>query len=214
MKSNKILIIGLTGNSGSGKSTVASYLKDHYRIYTIDGDSLGHKLYAPSSPAFNELVEAFGGSVLDEETGSVSRSKLRHIVFNDSKALAQLNRIAHYHIRQMMLGEIEEAKESGLYDAVIFDAVKLLESDIKEDVDTVWSVVSAEEERVKRLLVRDQLKEEDIQKRLAAQWKNDEYIEASHQVIYNHGTLLELYQQCDSLATLYNIGKKHNGGNP
>ncbi|WP_105615903.1 dephospho-CoA kinase [Vallitalea okinawensis] len=207
MKQSKLLVIGMTGNSGSGKSTVATYFKDAYNVNVIDGDKIGHQMLEKDSPAFDELVQQFGEGVIDDVTGHISREKLRSIVFADSKQLSALDRISHYHICKFIFNQIHEIKtyQSLKYSAIIVDAVKLLESDLIHYTDTIWVVISDIEKRKERLLNRDGLSIEAIEKRLASQWKNKEYIERADEIISNDTNLDELFKACDALAVKYNL---------
>lgn len=207
MKQNKLLVIGLSGNSGSGKSTVANYFEDAYNVLVIDGDKVGHQMLEKDSPAFDELVQQFGEGIIDNVTGHISREKLREVVFTDSQQLGALDRISHYHICKFIYDQIQEIKtyQSHKYSAIIVDAVKLLESDLIHYTDTIWVVISDIEKRKERLLSRDSLTIEAIEKRLSSQWENEKYIEKADEVINNATNLEELFKVCDALAVKYNL---------
>ncbi len=88
-----MIIVGLTGGVGTGKSTVTNFLRE-LGAYIIDWDELARKVTRPHSQAWREIVEHFGKSVLNEDL-TVDRQKLADIVFSDKRKLAKLNRIVH-----------------------------------------------------------------------------------------------------------------------
>lgn len=197
-------IIGLTGNSGSGKSTVAEYFKEKHHAYIIDADKVGHQILKKESPAFDELISIFGEEMKDEK-GDISRPLLRKMVFDDQEKLMQLNKISHYYITKQILDEISVIKQydNQPYSAIIIDAALLLQSEIKNYVDLVWVVLSDEGHQLDRLKSRDHLSSEDIKRRLASQWKNEDFLPYADEVIYNKTNLDDLYEACDRLYEKY-----------
>ncbi len=97
MKQNKTFVIGLTGGIASGKTTASDYLMS-LDIPVIDADKIARAVLSPGHEGFNKVVEYFGDEILDD--GKINRSKLRTIVFNNSRALEKLNEITHPLIRK------------------------------------------------------------------------------------------------------------------
>lgn len=190
-------VVGLTGNTGSGKSTVATYFADKYKATIIDCDKLGHEMLLKGSPAYSQLIQVFGNEVMDEQ-GNISRQCLRKVVFSDQNLLSKLNEISHYHIYEAVKEAIKNAKTKG-EKLTIVDAALLLQSDVKELVEDVWVVISDQKMRINRLLSRDHLSKEQIMKRINAQWDNEKFVEHADVVIYNTEDLVKLYSQCDKL---------------
>lgn len=190
-------IVGLTGNSGSGKSTLANYLHDKYNVGVIDADKIGHEMLKKGSPAYDELIQIFGHEILDNKD-DIDRKALGAIVFSDPEELAKLNQISHYHITVAIKQIIKEKASKGC-PLLIIDAAILLQSQVKELVDTVWVVISEEQLRIKRLLARDSVSKEAILKRIGAQWSNQRYIDQADVVIENTGDIAAFYEACDQL---------------
>lgn len=190
-------IVGLTGNSGSGKSTLANYLHDQYNVGVIDADKIGHEMLKKGSPAYDELIEVFGHEILDNK-GDIDRKALGAIVFSDPDELLKLNKISHYHITNAIKEMIKEKVAKGCA-LLIIDAAILLQSQVKELVDTVWVVISEEHLRVKRLLARDTVGKEAVLKRIRAQWSNQRYIDQADVVIENTEDIAAFYEACDQL---------------
>lgn len=167
MKQNKPILIGLTGGSGAGKTTVSNILKK-YDSYIIDADAISHKITQKGQKAYFEIIENFGQKILDTEK-NIDRKILGNIVFSEKDKLKILEQITHKYILQEIKNEIEIAKNSEKYKYIILDAPLLIETNLHKIVDTIWIVCAEEEERIKRLTKRDNISEENIKKRLSNQ---------------------------------------------
>ena len=157
------MLIGLTGHSGAGKSTVAAlFEKAGYRV--IDCDALVHSLY--EDPRYAALVaKTFGNEYLSE--GKVDRKKLGALVFSDKKALHKLNETVSPFIMSSVTAHIERAKSEGI--PTVLDAPLLFEYGLERFCDSVVGVVCDTETAVKRLATRDGRSEHELRARLASQ---------------------------------------------
>ncbi len=167
MKQNKPILIGLTGGSGAGKTTVSNILKK-YNSYIINADEISHKIVQKGEKAYFEIIETFGKDILDKED-NIDRKILASIVFSEKEKLKILEKITHKYILQEIQNEIENAKNSQKFDYIILDAPLLIETNLHKITDTNWVVYAEEEERIKRLIKRDNLSKEDIKKRISNQ---------------------------------------------
>ena len=131
------MIIGLTGNSGSGKSSVADIMRDEYGAYIIDADKIAHEVLLKSGPAYDEVVAGFGEEILSED-GEIERCKLGTLVFGNDASRGLLVGITHKYIVKEMLFQLEWARE--LYPHVIMDAPLLVEAGLHKWSDVVWLV--------------------------------------------------------------------------
>ena len=181
-----MIVIGLTGGIGTGKSEVAR-LFGEFGAQVIDADTLGHSAYLPHSEIWEEVVKAFGDGVLLPD-GEIDRKKLGGIVFNDPEELAKLNRIMHPRMGQMVAMMIKEEDS----DVVVVEAALLLEAGWDQLVDEVWCTEAAEEIVINRLKVRSGLSREEAQKRINAQMSTKERKLRSQVMIENNGDLAEL----------------------
>ena len=109
--------IGLTGGIGSGKSTVAKLLEEKGAAL-VNADLLGHEVYLPGKPAYDDIIEAFGRDVV-AENGAIDRKKLGPIVFSDPSNLARLNQITHPRIAALAQERVAELEASGHQVAVL-----------------------------------------------------------------------------------------------
>jgi len=166
-----MIVIGLTGGILSGKSTISQMLAEKGAVI-IDADKIGHEVYKPHTKTWQELVDAFGNSILKQNM-EIDRKKLGDIVFNDSQALARLNEIVHPQMHSMMREEIERLRGEGV-DTVVLEAAVLIEANWTDLVDEVWVALAPEEVAVKRLQNRGGLSEEQARARIRSQLSPEE----------------------------------------
>ncbi len=184
-----MLVIGLTGGIGTGKSQVASILGELGAVI-INADLVGHEAYQPHTETWRKIVEAFGEEVL-APGGAVDRKKLGAIVFSDPEALRRLNAIVHPRMYEMLRERIEECRAQGR-GVVVVEAAILLEANWTPLVNEVWVVTAPEEQVVQRTQSRSNLDAEAIRARIRAQMPQPERVRHADVVIANDGTLDQL----------------------
>jgi dephospho-CoA kinase len=146
-----VIVIGITGPIGCGKSTVAGWLADLGAV-VIDADRVAREVTPPGSAALGSVVEAFGADVLRSD-GSLDRAALGRIVFADPAALRRLEAIIHPAVRPQILAEIEAARSAGAQ-AVVVEAIKLVEGGIATLCNEVWLVTCSPEAQLSRVRAR------------------------------------------------------------
>lgn len=166
-----MLTLGLTGKTGAGKTTVASYLKEN-GCYIIDGDVIARQITEKGSEVLPVLQKAFGEDILDED-GELIRKKLAERAFSSKDNTALLNSITHPVIKQRCSDEMKKAENLG-YKTALIDAAALLDSDCKDLCQKMIVVTAPEEIRLERILQRDAITNEQALSRIKAQ-KSDEY---------------------------------------
>ncbi|XP_051014610.1 bifunctional coenzyme A synthase isoform X2 [Acomys russatus] len=175
-----LYVLGLTGISGSGKSSVAQRLKS-LGAYIIDSDLLGHRAYAPGGPAYQPVVEAFGTDILHKD-GTINRKVLGSRVFGNKKQLKILTDVMWPVIAKLAREEMDSAVVKGKTLCVI-DAAMLLEAGWQNMVHEVWTIVIPETEAVRRIVERDGLSEAAAHSRLQSQMSGQQLVEQSHVVL-------------------------------
>ena len=178
-----MLTIGLTGKTGAGKSTVASYLKEK-GCYIIDGDIIARQITEKGSDVLPLLQKAFGEDILDEK-GCLIRKLLAERAFSSKENTALLNSITHPAIKKRCEKEMAFAESQGFRTAVI-DAAAILESDCKDLCDKIVVVTAPEEIRLERILNRDSISLQQALTRINAQKDDDYYFSKAHIIIRNH----------------------------
>ena len=184
------MIYGLTGGTGSGKSTVAEYLKE-FGCEVVDADLIAREITAKGSPVLDLLSEEFGSEIIDEN-GELIRKKLGNIVFGDAGKLARLNEIMREALDAGFRKGLDEACKRRLYGKVFFDAPVLFETKREHFVDKIWVVAADKETRIARIMKRDGITREQVLERMSNQLPDDEKIAKADIVIYNDGTLEDL----------------------
>ncbi len=180
----KAIVIGLTGQSGAGKSTVALQLKK-YGYAVIDADAIARLVMEKGSPILPKIRETFGSDVFNPDS-SVNRAALARKAFSSPENTKKLNEITHPEITRLVLKKVKGAFFDG-YEGVIIDAPQLFESKLSYDCKFIISVVAPENVRLKRIMERDELTEEDALRRIRAQHTEEFFREHSNVVIENNG---------------------------
>jgi dephospho-CoA kinase len=183
-------VIGLTGGIGSGKSTAAQMLGE-LGAEVIDADKVGHKIYLPDTPAWREIVEAFGEGVLAADR-TVDRTRLGPLVFADPQALRTLNRITHGKIYAFIQGQIDYIRQKQTAQVVVVEAAVLLEAGWQSLAEQLWVVAAAEEVVIARLKAYKHFTEEQARARIAAQLSNEARMAQADKVLWNNEGLPEL----------------------
>jgi len=184
-----MLVIGLTGGIGTGKTQVSEML-EKLGAAIVNADLLGHQIYVPQSEGWREVVEVFGEEVL-APNGEIDRTKLGSIVFGDPEALKKLNAITHPKIYALADESLKKLSEEGSEVAVL-EAALLIEAKWTPLVNEVWVTTAPEQDVVKRIQERNGFTEEAIQSRIASQMTQEERITHADVIIENEGDLTEL----------------------
>lgn len=182
-------VIGVTGNIGSGKSTVCQVLAK-LGATIIDADELAHETYKPHSQAWQELINTFGKDIV-KANEKIDRQKLGQIVFANPAALALLNQIVHPRAYRMAQEKIEDYRRQGAK-AIVVEATLLIEAGWADLVDKVWLVVAPEDVAIQRLTQHEGIAKAQILTRLKAQMPAEEKMKYADEVIYNDGSLNQL----------------------
>jgi len=184
------IIIGLTGPTGSGKSTVAALLGNRDKCIVVDADMLSRRVVETGKRCLLELAMEFSPFIITSE-GSLNRRKLASIVFNDEEKLKKLQSIIFPYIAEEAKNDFEEAKKAGAR-AIIFDAPTLFESGMHEMCDTIAVVTAPLEIRIKRIIARDGITYEEAKSRINSQRSDEYYTSRADYVIINNDDMTEL----------------------
>ena len=189
-----MLTVGLTGNIGAGKSTVAELLVVR-GAHLVDADKVARQVVEPGTPAYRALVERFGTDILDGE-GRIDRPKLAEVAFQSPESVADLNAIVHPAIGVAMIERKDVHQGTG--DIVVMD-IPLLKEFHKEllALDAVIVVDVSPEVRLERLTSHRGMAEVDVRARMAAQPTRQERLEGADFVIDNSGDATDLGHEVD-----------------
>jgi dephospho-CoA kinase len=204
-----MVIIGLTGGIGTGKSTVSRVLAGAGAT-VADAALVGHEVYKPGTPTWTTVSQTFGPDLLLPDN-QIDRKKLGDIVFNDPEAMAQLNAIMRPAMKTVLIERLKNASDRG-DQVVVLDSATLIEAGWTSLVDEVWLVTATRETVTQRLRERNGLSDEAIDARVASQLTDEERMEHADQVIQNNGSLDELTATVEALWAQRIEAKVRNNG--
>ena len=181
------MIIGITGGTGSGKSTLLHLIEDLGGL-VLDCDAIYHELLQTDAELLNRIENHFPGTVAD---GVLNRKKLGTIVFADDNALLELNRITHAAVKKEVLRRL--ASKPNL---VAIDAIGLFEGELDSLCDVTVAIIAPAEDRIRRIMARDDISEEYAKNRIAAQHTDDWFASRCGYVLENNGTVEDFQAKC------------------
>jgi len=190
-----LLVIGVTGGIGTGKSTLSSLLASH-GAEIIDADKISKGIMKKGKKAYNDVVNAFGSDILGSD-GEIDRKKLASIVFRDNSRLQLLNSLTHKYIIQEMLEKLNRIKSTGNTDICVLDVPIPVEHGFLDTADEIWVVTASLETRIKRIMNRDNMTRQEAEQRIAAQMSQEDYIKLADLVLENDGSVHDLEKKVD-----------------
>lgn len=181
-----MMVIGITGNFGTGKTFVASIFAS-LGAKVLDADRIAHDAIRIGRPAYRRVVSIFGRTILDKE-GNIERERLADIVFSNKEDLEKLNRIVHPEVIKVIKKEVAKAGKAGV---IVIDAPLLIEANLTGLVDKLIVVKSSKGAQIERCIKKFCIKKEDVLKRIGHQIPIGKKIKMADFVIDNNGTRSE-----------------------
>jgi dephospho-CoA kinase len=188
-------LVGLTGNIGSGKSTVGRLFAAR-GVPVIDADDLAREVREPGQPAHAEIAAAWPDAVTPD--GRLDRRRLAEIVFADPAARKRLEGIMHPHIQTLSRARAAALAAAG-HTLAIYEASLLVESRRHEELDGLIVVTASPATQIARVVARDGAREEDVRARMRAQLPQEEKVRLATHVIDNDGDLAATEAQVDRI---------------
>ena len=186
--------LGVTGGAGSGKSVVCERLRSH-GVTVILADELARRAVMPGMPAYEKIVEHFGTGILESD-GKINRSALRQEILRDQQKKQDLESFVHPEVFRLMAEDYLAAGENGA-DVVAIEVPLLFEAGMESYFDTILIISVEKEERIRRLMARDQISREDAEALMRIQMPEAEKQAKSDYVIDNSGSLEETLNSVD-----------------
>lgn len=202
------MVIGITGSSGAGKSTICDMLKKYYKVKIINADKIAKKLSRKGTSYIIDIIEKFGKDIVDEE-GELRRKRLAEIIYTNPEKRKELNNCTFKYIRKEIERQVNKEKESGT--TVIIDAPLLFECELDKLCDKVIGIISKRELQLERIVARDNVDYENAEKRLNAQESNEFYKEKCDEIIENNNDIFKIGNLVKEIASKYNILTKGDG---
>lgn len=190
------MLIGLTGQIGSGKSEIAKYLREKGAT-VIEADEIGRQVVEQSGELLGQLISVFGSDILDGQ-GHLDRAKLASLAFATPEDKAKLDALVHPLLLSELASQVAAAEPEN--NLVLIDAALLLDWGLGERVEQVWVVEASEETRLKRLAHRG-FDEADARARQSVQLSAEEFRAQATLLIDNNGSPSDLHQQLDKILS-------------
>ena len=190
-----MLILGLTGNIGCGKSSLSKILMQN-NIDVIDADIISRNIFEDKE-LLNLVFENFGENIKNLD-GSLNRKALGNIVFNDDQKLVILNGLTHPKIKEKILNKIDEIRNIGK-SLVVIDAALLIEGGYLDILDKLIVITCKESIQISRIQLRDNLTKEQAISRMNSQMSQDEKIKYADYIIDNSGDTNNLKHKAEEL---------------
>ncbi len=192
----KNIIVGLTGQTGAGKSTVSDYLREN-GITVIDADKIAREAVETGSACIADIALEFGCEYINID-GTLNRKRMAKTVFTDKAKLKKLNALMFPYIIERLCGEINRLREDG-NGIIVLDAPTLFESGADRECDYVVSVTAEVDSRKARIILRDNLTEEEAEERISAQHDEEYYKSRSDAILENNTSVDSLKNQTSAL---------------
>lgn len=192
-----MVTIGITGNSGSGKSTFSKVLASKLDAVIIDADKIAKKTSEQGKEYYNKIVEEFGEEILKEN--EIDRKKLANIIYKNEEKRNKLNFFTNKYVVEKIKQEIEKNKNKN----IIMDVPLLFESGLDKECNITISLVAKENVKLERMIKRDNIDENIAKQRLDIQKPDEYYIEKSNYIIVNNKSNLE--QEAEEFIKTINI---------
>lgn len=191
-------IIGITGGIGAGKTSVSSILRE-LGAEVIDADLLSRQVVESGRPAYGQVVKEFGVKVLNKD-GTIDRKALASIVFNNPERLRKLEAIIHAEVTKSIIERINSLKSLQYEGLLVLDVPIPVDHGFRDSVDTVWVVTADEQTRVKRIMKRSGLSQEEARQRIRSQMSQEKYMQLGDKILENEGDLENLRSNVEILV--------------
>ncbi|MCR5034190.1 MAG: dephospho-CoA kinase [Clostridia bacterium] len=201
-----MMVIGITGGIGTGKSTAAEYLISKGFV-AIDADQIGRDLTADGQPLLEKIEEMFGCVSHDGTIGNglvLDRKAMADLVFRDNEVKEQYDDLIHREIIAVIDNKIRELKQTDAR-GILLDAPLLFEANINDRCHVVILITADMDERIDRVSERDDADEDDIRDRINSQMSDEDKAEYSDFVVDNSGEPEDMYRQLDDIIDYLGI---------
>ena len=193
-----MLVLGLTGNIGCGKSSVSTIFMEN-NIKVVDADIVARQIFDDKN-LLNEVFSTLGESIKNQD-GSLNRRALGNIVFNDDEKLILLNNLTHPKIKQKILSKVEEYKNQG-EKIVVIDAALLIEDDYIPYIQKLILITCRKEIQINRIIARDNCTKEEAISRINSQMSQEEKVKFADYIIDNSNSFEELQKKVLELISV------------
>ena len=183
-----MIIIGVTGNTGAGKSTVSTIIKNNTGAFIIDADQIARQMMVPGEEYFDEVIKLFGNDILfnrkEKHKGKINYSKLAMLLFNDAENREKMNKITFKYVGKKTKELILENQDR---EVIVLDFPLLYEGKFEKICNCVIGVIAEEETKIARITERDRITNAQALSRLNVQINEEELKEKADYIVDNSG---------------------------
>lgn len=197
-----MILIGITGGVGCGKSEVLRYLKENYNTRVLLADDVANQLKEPGMPCYQPVIECLGRQILDEN-GLIDKGKMAKAIFSEDGKLEAINAIIHPAVRTYIEQAINKEREEQKIDFFFLEAALLIEEHYDEMMDDMWYVYADEQIRRERLKVSRGYSDEKTDSIMSKQLSEQEFREKCNFVLDNSGSFEDTKKQIDKKMGVY-----------
>ena len=197
-----MLVIGLTGGVGAGKSSVLKALEEHCNCKIVLADDVGNKVKEPGQSCYSKIVDLLGTDILKEDS-TINRVKMAEKIFADTKILEQVNHIIHPAVEEYISNSIQAEREKKEIDVFFLEAALLIEAGYTPYLNELWYIFSEKDVRIKRLKESRGYSDEKIHQIMEQQMSDEEFKKYADVVLDNshefQKTLEQIKTECARL---------------
>ena len=197
-----MIVIGITGGVGCGKSEVLRYLKEKYQAQVLLADEVANELKEPGKPCYQPVVDCLGEEILDAD-GRIDKGKMAQVIFSDKEKLRQINEIIHPAVRRYIEQEIERQRKIKMFGFFFLEAALLIEEHYDQLLDEMLYVYATEEVRRTRLMQSRGYSQEKTTSIINKQQTEQQFRQHCSFVLDNSGDFEHTKKQIDEKMGVY-----------
>lgn len=179
-----MLVIGITGGVGSGKSHVLKYLQEHCNCKIVLADDVANKVKEPGQQCYKQVIDFLGKDILNEDK-TINKNKMAERIFSNDAVLEKINQMIHPAVKEYILNEIAYERQNNKTDVFFLEAALLIEAGYLQYLDELWYIYCSKNARIERLKKFRQYSEQKINQIMNSQLSEEEYKKFSDVVLDN-----------------------------
>lgn len=201
-----MLVIGITGGVGAGKSSVLNALEEHCNCKIVLADDVGNKVKEPGQKCYESIICLLGKEILNEDR-TINKQKMAEKIFSDSNVLEAVNKLIHPAVEEYILNEIQAERKKQEIDVFFLEAALLIEAGYIPYLDELWYIFSEKNVRIRRLKESRGYSEEKIEQIMGQQLSEEEFKKHADVILDNSHDLQSTFEQIKKECLRLNIWK-------
>ena len=197
-----MLVIGITGGVGAGKSMCLQTLKEHCNCKILLADDVGNMVKEPGQKCYSQIVDLLGEDIL-QDNKSIDKIKMAERIFADNHLLHSVNEIIHPAVEEYILNDIEKERKNGQIDVFFLEAALLIEAGYVPYLDELWYIYTEKSVRIKRLKESRSYSDEKIEQIMNKQLSDEEFRKYADFVLDNshdfENTFAQIKDKCECM---------------